>query len=155
MQLDMFEAASADREFVRVELFDRNMVINNVELLGDFLQDAIDFYCDMFTPADMVVRMISGEFQTWVLSDAHDAPFAMILTEFIRFPVNNIFRFSLCAGDMGSLSRILDARILIEDYGRQLGADIIEVAGRRGWERVLPDYTPAAVILRKPVHRTT
>lgn len=37
----------------------------------------------------------------------------------------------------------------IEDWFRSMGCSRIELRGRRGWEKVLPDYEPVAVILRK------
>lgn len=37
----------------------------------------------------------------------------------------------------------------IEDYGRAAGCRAVRLMGRRGWERALPGYRTAAVILEK------
>lgn len=37
----------------------------------------------------------------------------------------------------------------IAEYAREQGCDFIEVAGRKGWARVMPDYEPVYMIYRR------
>lgn len=37
----------------------------------------------------------------------------------------------------------------LEDYARQQQCDCVRIVGRKGWQRVLPDYATAKVILER------
>ena len=55
-----------------------------------------------------------------------------------------------CAGDMNEVrSEALEFFAVIEAWMREIGCDFVEIVGRRGWERIFPDYERFAVILRK------
>lgn len=52
----------------------------------------------------------------------------------------------LAAGDMAELRTML---ALGEQWARSIGCDRMELTGRKGWERALPDYDLTAVTLTK------
>jgi hypothetical protein len=41
----------------------------------------------------------------------------------------------------------------IESWARTMGCYAIEIVGREGWQRVLPDYKRTAVVLEKPLQQ--
>lgn len=55
-----------------------------------------------------------------------------------------------CAGDF---SEYKDDSIaffgIIEDWFREQGCEFVEWIGRKGWQRVFPDYREHAIVLRK------
>jgi hypothetical protein len=55
-------------------------------------------------------------------------------------------------GSSGDRSDWLPLLAGLERYARQENCKAIRIFGRRGWERVLPDYKPARVLLEKELN---
>jgi hypothetical protein len=55
-------------------------------------------------------------------------------------------------GSSGDRSEWLPLLEGLERYARQESCKAIRIFGRRGWERVLPDYKPARVLLEKELN---
>jgi hypothetical protein len=69
------------------------------------------------------------------------------MTEIVRYPRSTRCVLFLCAGD--GLDRWLHHLGEIEAWARAQGCDAMEVAGRKGWARVLKGYELVNVMLRK------
>lgn len=59
-----------------------------------------------------------------------------------------VLRIGIAGGDLDELQDIEEE---IHEYAIQGGYSYIDIIGRSGWERVLPDYDKVAVILRKQI----
>ena len=59
---------------------------------------------------------------------------------------NGFLRVGLAGGEM---SEMLEIEEEVARYARSYGYPFVEIVGRPGWERALPDYRRLAVVLRK------
>ena len=69
-----------------------------------------------------------------------------IVTEIVDYPQKSVCRIWLAGGDMDEL---LEAEKHIAAIAKSIGCTGMEIIGRKGWERVLTDYKPTAVVLVK------
>ncbi len=99
-----------------------------------------------WTIEDVEQELLAGRAQAWGIRD----------TEVLGFWITRIentytHKFGvvwICAGtglDVG----VPAYRNVIEPWLFDQGCKYIEIHGRRGWKKVLPDYDEAAVVLRK------
>ena len=72
-----------------------------------------------------------------------------IVTEIVDYPQKSVCRIWLAGGDMDEL---LEAEKHIAALAKSHGCTGMEIIGRKGWERVLTDYKPTAVVLVKDLN---
>lgn len=89
-----------------------------------------------------------GTYQLWaVLDDAGRDPMAVVVTEVIAYPLSRVCVVRGLAGhDRGKWMHHLAE---IEDWARSHGCARMEVRGRKGMAKVLPDYKLTSVFLEK------
>lgn len=74
---------------------------------------------------------------------------AVAITRIFPMDSCSVFRVQLCGGEeLGSWKHLLSK---LEDVARDLGCQLIEILGRRGWQRIYPEYRMRAVLLEKEV----
>ena len=104
------------------------------------LEEALE-HQDTHSIIDVYRALEEGDAQLWC------ADKSCIVTEILEHPHKRVARIWLAAGNRFELvSRMLPD---IENWARDLGCDSVEVVGRKGWKRVLPDYTQPHTILEK------
>jgi hypothetical protein len=69
-----------------------------------------------------------------------------IVTEIVDYPKKSVCRIWLAGGDMDEL---IQAEKHIARWAKSIGCHGLEIIGRKGWQRVLTDYTPQSVVLTK------
>jgi hypothetical protein len=79
--------------------------------------------------------------------------------EFVMFKGENSIAVTCSYGSSlrvglagGDLDELLDIEKSICSYAREKGFASVEIIGRPGWERVLPNYERTAVLLRKELN---
>ncbi len=97
---------------------------------------------------ESVLDDIEGErAQLWAVGAWGRDVEALIVTRLIQYDRCYALEVQLCAGrDMEHWLHLLAE---LERHARNLGCRFVEVRGRRGWERVLPDYAFRGVSLAK------
>jgi hypothetical protein len=92
----------------------------------------------------------SAQAQLWALVDDCSAPVGLVIT---RIENTHDTRWGLvwiAAGNgIEHVPRMLGE---IEQWFRSMGCRRSEIAGRKGWERILPDYGLKAVVLSKELY---
>lgn len=99
-----------------------------------------------WSPADVLRELLSGKALAWGMRADHVLGFWITRIENTwtrRFAV-----VWIVAGT-GIEFGLPAYREVIEPWLFNQGAEWIEVHGRKGWKRVLPDYQESAVVLRK------
>jgi hypothetical protein len=93
---------------------------------------------------DVMRALRTGDAQVWVENDS------VIITELLVFPRRSVLRYWLAAGDMDDMLTLLPK---LEAWGREQGATLAEMVGRRGWrkEAQANGYEAAATIYRKDI----
>ncbi len=100
-----------------------------------------------WTPEDVLSDLEEGRAQAWGVRD-QDRVYGFWITR-----IENTFshRYGvvwITAGKGLDIGMPL-YRGVIEPWFRERGCEWIEIHGRKGWKRVLPDYDEVAVVLRK------
>jgi hypothetical protein len=92
----------------------------------------------------------AAQAQLWALVDDCSAPVGLVIT---RIENTHDTRWGLvwiAAGNgIEHVPRMLGE---IEQWFRSMGCRRSEIAGRKGWERILPDYGLKAVVLSKELY---
>lgn len=100
------------------------------------------------TPQDVLEQALRGEMQLWTYHDG-DYRFRGVLgTRIHQTPAGPVCALWLTLGH-NAMELIQDAYQVIERWARANGCYAMEIVGRRGWKRVLPDFEEESVVLRK------
>lgn len=86
-------------------------------------------------------RIADGRAQLWTWPDA------AAVTELITYDTGmRDCRWWLAGGNMKTL---INGQAEIEAWARRQGCHRVTITGRKGWERVLPEYKPQFTVLTK------
>lgn len=97
------------------------------------LQAALDRAGGEYTLDDIWDIVASGEGQLW-----HNDEFSGV-TQVIDYPQKKVVLVHLAGGDLEALQEVARPGGDIERFARIVGADAIEIQGRRGWVRALAE----------------
>lgn len=98
-----------------------------------------------FTADDVKALLQARRQQLWLLEDGGKCTGAVV-TEVAIWPRCKVARIVLAAADDGYRNEWLPLRPVIEDWARAEGCTVMEVYGRPGWERVLPQARRRTVV---------
>ncbi len=94
-------------------------------------------------------NLIEGTQQLFVIIEDETDIIACIISQIDQFPTKKIARIAYCGG------RRLKPKMMpmvigqIENWAKREGAVMIDILGRKGWGRLLPDYTIPGIVFRK------
>lgn len=91
---------------------------------------------------DVEAELEAGRAQFWPLERS------AAVTRIHDYPQASVLRIWLAGGDMQDL---LANVWRLEEYAKETNCTAIEIEGRKGWERVMPDFELVSVILRRHV----
>ena len=95
----------------------------------------------LYTIEWLDVETWSGRLKQWGNDDA------IILVEVKRYPTGaREIHGMIAAGDLGAIKALI---VEAEDWARTQGIEFASISSREGWGRVLPDYSPHQVTIRK------
>lgn len=97
-------------------------------------------------PEDVLEALEQGHAQAWGIRGAPIR--TLFITEICQPHTHRFGRVWICAGEHIE-SGLLMYRSHIEPWFIEMRCEWIEIVGRAGWQKVLPDYRKQAVILRK------
>jgi hypothetical protein len=125
-----------------------SVIWNMTEDIDEYIKKAIEHSNGEFNATSIYEKVSQGMMEAWVVSDEDYNIMAVLVTEFITYPLRSMVRVVLCGGD--SLEKWVDIFLnKLDEYALNLGANGIEVVGRKGWERVLKnkgyEYTYTAL----------
>lgn len=102
-----------------------------------------------YTIRDLFDRAMLGRVQLWVAASELRGVLAAFATDVLEYPRSRTLRIFLGAGtDHRAWS---DKIRVLEEYARSRNCQHVEIQGRRGWERVFPDYEHRYVVLAREV----
>lgn len=82
-----------------------------------------------------------GRAQLWPMDDG------AIVSEIVKTPTGQcVCRLWLAGGKLGAL---LQAERVVSEWAAEQGCDCMEIVGRPGWQRSLPEYERVAIVLRR------
>ena len=114
-------------------------------LVSHYIDDAIQ-YSDGKYDLDSVYALIKkGDMQLWVVMG--EKILAAGTTQVCQYPLKKVCILVFAGGvDMAVWKHTLGT---LEQVSREWGCDSLEIHGRKGWAKVLPDYAQTHVTLRK------
>ena len=99
---------------------------------------------------DVRALVMSGAMQLWLVLNGQGGAVALVVTEIKVYPQAKVCIVQGLAGhDRGQWMHHLEG---IEAWAKSLGCARIEVRGRKGMAKVLPDYRLTSVYLEKELH---
>lgn len=115
------------------------------------LARATDLTGGMLTPAHVLELCRDRTWVLWVVIDSEAAEQLAVAVTGISVAQTGvrICTVWLCAGyEMSRWRHLLPE---LEEYARREGASVMEIHGRRGWEKVYPEYREAFRVLQKEI----
>ena len=106
-------------------------IIEDWLLARPFVLPVIDMLGGTHTETDVVYAIIKGEMKLWLGKKC------ALITEFRQYP--RMLEISVFAAG-GDMSEIMEMKVKIEKFGKDNGCARSRIEGRKGWERVHPDY---------------
>ena len=103
-------------------------------------------------PEDFIEPLSTGEMQLWVAYEDNERINATMITQFIQYPQKKILRIISLAGE--NFAEIKDFQSIIEGFAIKYGCIAIELWGRKGWKKLLPDWKDSYTVYTKELqHR--
>lgn len=108
------------------------------------LEPALEFAGGTHTLEHVRTAIEDGEAQLWPMGED-----GALVSEVIETPTGlRACRLWLAGGNMAAL---LMAEKVVSEWAQEQGCKVMEIIGRQGWQRVLPEYHKAAIVLRKRI----
>ena len=98
---------------------------------------------------DILNNVVTNTNQLWIAVVDKKIK-GIVTTEVWNFPQTSKLGIHLCGGE--DIHEWVDIGISqLEDYARELKLNEVEIHGRRGWSKLLPDYRTDRVIFNKRI----
>ena len=95
--------------------------------------------------------LTNGNMHLWIATEYSDVKAAMV-TQFAIYPQKNILRIVSMAGD--DFEEIRGFQDMIEAFAVRMGCSALEMWGRKGWKKLLPDWESNYIVYTKDLkHR--
>jgi hypothetical protein len=100
-----------------------------------------------WTLGQVKADLVAAKAQLWGLLDDRSAPQGLLITRIENFHETRFGLVWIAAGQ--GLEHARSFLSEVERWFKSKGCSRVDIAGRRGWERALPDYEFRAVVLSK------
>ena len=100
---------------------------------------------------DFLEPLTHGNMQLWIATEDKDIH-AVMVTQFVIYPQKNILRIISLAGD--DFEKIRNFQEIIEGFAIKNECTALEMWGRKGWKKLLPDWRDTYIVYTKDLkHR--
>ncbi len=139
---------------VSSSVFELIKISSQEELSKHYKQ--IESYLDLsltkapeYNRVDILRNILTGINVLWIPT-VDNIPKGIVTTEIVKFPNVSKLGIHLCGGE--DIEEWVDESIFqLEEYAKSMELDEIEIHGRKGWAKLLPDYTTDRVIFNKRI----
>jgi hypothetical protein len=118
---------------------------DNKSVIEHYLRKALT-KAPEYSLRDILKSIYDGISVLWLIEDDGDIVGSFTVKVY-EYPESKILMLHLLGGD--KIEEWLHLLSEVEDYGRDLGCDLVEMHGRYAWKKLLPDYTSDRIILNK------
>ena len=95
---------------------------------------------------DFLEPLTHGNMQLWIATEEKDIH-AVMVTQFVIYPQKNILRIISLAGD--DFEKIRNFQEMIEGFAIKNECTALEMWGRKGWKKLLPDWRDTYIVYTK------
>ena len=100
---------------------------------------------------DFLEPLTHGDMQLWIATEDNNMHSAMV-TQIVPYPQKQILRVILIAGS--DFKRLYEFNDMIESFAISTGCSAMELWGRKGWKKMLPDWESNYIVYTKELkHR--
>ena len=104
-----------------------------------------------FETDDYLEPLTHGDMHLWIATEYSDVKAAMV-TQIVAYPQKQILRVILIAGE--DFKRLYQFNDMIESFAIRAGCSGMELWGRKGWKKLLPDWESNYIVYTKDLkHR--
>ena len=104
-----------------------------------------------FETDDYLEPLTHGDMHLWIATEQSDVKAAMV-TQFAIYPQKNMLRIISMAGE--DFEEIRGFQDMIEAFAIKSGCSALEMWGRKGWKKLLPDWNDTYIVYTKDLkHR--
>ena len=100
---------------------------------------------------DFLEPLTHGDMQLWIATEGSTVHGVMV-TQLIPYPQKKILRIISLAGD--NFEELREFQEMIEAFAVKTGCTALEMWGRKGWKKLLPDWESNYIVYTKDLkHR--
>ena len=104
-----------------------------------------------FEADDYLESLTHGDMQLWIATEDNNMHSAMV-TQIVPYPQKQILRVILIAGS--DFKRLYEFNDMVESFAIKTGCSGMELWGRKGWKKLLPDWESNYIVYTKDLkHR--
>ena len=97
---------------------------------------------------DILDLVTEGSMQLWIVAENKEI-IAALVTQIITYPQKRILRLvSLAGEDFNKFKHFLD---IVESFAIQKGCTALELWGRKGWKKLLPEWNSEYIVYTKDI----
>ena len=98
-------------------------------------------------PDDYLETLTQGAMQLWIATEENSITLAMV-TQIISYPQKKVLRVIAISGEkfIEAHSQFND---MVEAFAIRVGCSSMELWGRKGWKKMLPDWKDSYIVFTK------
>jgi len=115
--------------------------------VGPMLQRVVDHTEGELQPEDFLDNIVNNYMNLWLAVEDKEIIMAMV-TQVIHYPRKKVLRVIAIAGkDFKEIHK--EFNDMIESFAIQAGCSSLELWGRKGWKKMLPDWDSNYMVFTK------
>ena len=100
---------------------------------------------------DFLEPLTHGDMQLWIATENQKMHSAMV-TQIVPYPQKKVLKIISMAGS--EFSRLYEFNDMVESFATKTGCSSMELWGRKGWKKLLPDWESNYIVFTKDLkHR--
>src|SRR6478609_8784585 len=108
-------------------------------LAGPLLEKSTEWSGGRYDLNAIYEQIKSGEQTLWLVSERPREPIAAFTTRVLVYPLVTVLSCQFCGGQNRMDEWIVQCDEILNRFARDAGCTMIELAGRAGWSRKLPE----------------
>jgi len=133
---------------VKTHLLEPEDVAYMWESVAPFLARVSEHTEGELEPDDYIEPLTHGDMQLWIATENKEI-IAVLITQIISYPQKRILRLISLAGD--NFSRFKGCLDMVESFAISNHCTALEMWGRKGWKRLLPDWKDSYIVYTKDI----
>jgi|TARA_R110000824_G_scaffold85026_2_gene211570 hypothetical protein len=118
--------------------------------VSDLLEKAQPHSEGEISTEDFFSLLVSGQMHLWVAIEKKQVIAAMV-TQVISYPQKKVLRVIAIGGS--AMNRWFSFLPRLEEFALNLGCDSLEAWGRKGWKKILTDWSDSYIVYTKKLRK--
>lgn len=109
-------------------------------MIEKWITDALEYSNGTHDLDDVMESIRTGEMQLWANAGG------CVVTQLTQFPKKKVCFIFLAGGDLSSVKQLQPQ---VSKWAMSKGCELLTMIGRKGWSKVLPDWTVDSVCMTR------